>query len=77
MDIDRLGKHLRKIRARKAHFLLSYAECAEVKAVVRPYYIRRKRVRRQMAGDEEVRRNYSELLISSAKPSKSRKPRSN
>lgn len=67
-DLARLGKHLRKIRERKAHFLLSYTECPDVKQVTRPYHKRRRRVRRQMAGDNEVRRNYSELLISSATP---------
>lgn len=67
-DVARLGAHLRRIRKKKAHFLLSYAECPEIKAMARPYFVRRIRVRRQMAGDNEVRRNYSELLISSTKP---------
>lgn len=67
-DVERLGRHLRWIRRKKAHFLLSYAQCAEVMEIAKPYHVRRKYVRRQMAGDDEVRRRYCELLISSAKP---------
>jgi DNA adenine methylase len=67
-DVKRLGRHLRWIRRKKAHFLLSYAQCAEVMGIAQPYHVRRKYVRRQMAGDNEVRRRYCELLISSARP---------
>ncbi len=67
-DIERLGRNLAWIRKKKAHFLLSYARCAEVEAIGSKYHIRRKYVRRQMASDDEVRRRYCEVLISSATP---------
>jgi DNA adenine methylase len=63
-DIDRLGRHLDAIDARGATFLLSFADCADIKAIARNWDRRRIRVRRNIAGFAAHRRSAYELVIS-------------
>jgi DNA adenine methylase len=70
LDLGRLNDHLRKIVDRGAHFVLSYAECKEARLLAKGWHVRRRRVRRHVAGFIGARRRFSELVISSMQPNK-------
>ena len=67
-DIDRLGKHLDRLDARGAAFVLSFADCAEVRPLARHWDSRRVKVQRQIAGFASDRRFAYERLISNTAP---------
>jgi DNA adenine methylase len=63
-DLDRLRRHLDKIASRGAAFVLSFADCAEARAIGRDWIARRIKVRRNIAGFVSDRRSSYELIIS-------------
>jgi len=63
-DLERLLEHLRKLDARGAAFVLSYADCAELRAARRDWNVRTITVRRNVAGFRGKRRNARELIVS-------------
>lgn len=67
-DIARLDDHLQKIDSRGAKFVLSYADCAEARKIGEDWFVRRVRVRRNIAGFTSARRFAYELLISNFQP---------
>jgi len=62
-DLLRLSKHLRRIHERGARFLLTYADCSEARKVFACWSKKRIRVRRNIAGFANARRNAFELLV--------------
>jgi DNA adenine methylase len=67
-DLDRLGRHLDAIDARGARFVLSFADCADVRPLVQNWANRRVRVRRQIAGFAGDRRFAYEVIVSNTEP---------
>ena len=67
-DIERLGRHLERLDARGATFLLSFADCAEIGPLARQWGSRRVKVQRQIAGFASHRRLAYERLISNTTP---------
>lgn len=65
-DIDRLARHLDRLDARGARFVLSFADCGEIRPIAACWTNRRVRVRRHIAGFTGDRRYAYELLISNA-----------
>ncbi len=63
-DLERLQRHLRKLDARGAAFVLSYADCAELRAAKRDWNVRTVTVRRNVAGFRSHRRRARELIVS-------------
>jgi len=63
-DVQRLGVHLDRLDARGATFVLSFADCPEMRRVASCWTRRRVRVRRQIAGFADSRRYAYELVIS-------------
>src|SRR6266487_250259 len=63
-DLVRLLDHLRKLDARGAAFVLSYADCAELRSVKSDWNVRRVTVRRNVAGFRSKRRRARELIVS-------------
>jgi DNA adenine methylase len=62
-DLSRLAEHLKKIHARGADFLVSYADSREARELAQPWNSFRMRVRRHIAGFSGARKNAYELLI--------------
>jgi DNA adenine methylase len=62
-DLDRLTRHLKSLDERGATFLVSYADSKEARMLARPWHHMRLRIRRQIAGFLNARRNHFELLI--------------
>lgn len=62
-DLGRLEEHLRKIDARGADFLVSYADCKEARQLAKSWNSFRIRVRRHIAGFAGARKMAYELLI--------------
>ncbi len=62
-DIPRLDKGLKQIVARGADFLVSYADCAEARALAADWHAVRLPVRRHVAGFAGNRKNAYEWLI--------------
>lgn len=62
-DVQRLRASLDELTKRGAKFVLSYANCPEVKELKKSYSYRLVRVRRHIAGFSSVRRHYEELII--------------
>jgi DNA adenine methylase len=61
-DLSRLGDHLKKMHDRGVHFVVSYADCAESRRLLKNWKPRRIRVRRNVAGFASSRRTTYELL---------------
>ena len=66
-DIARLRRHLCTINAKGAHFVVSYADCREARALAEGWISRRMRLRRHIAGFARARRLAYELLITNIK----------
>lgn len=62
-DMSRLSEHLTKLHDRGVKFVLSYADCAEARAIAQQWRYRRLKVRRNVAGFVAHRRHSFELLI--------------
>lgn len=62
-DLKRLGGHLKQIDARGAKFLVSYADCAEARAIFRGWDIHRLAVRRNIAGFSGARKKSYEVVV--------------
>jgi DNA adenine methylase len=67
-DLGRLAEHLKKIVARGADFLVSYADSKEARELAQPWNSFRMRVRRHIAGFSGDRKNAYELLITNMNP---------
>ena len=65
-DIDRLRKHLERVDAKGATFVLSYADCAEARKELGTWSAVRIAVRRHIAGFASARRRSYEVLITNA-----------
>jgi DNA adenine methylase len=65
-DLGRLARHLVSIHNRGATFLLSYADCREAREIFRGWAVRRIRVKRNIGGFADVRRNAYELLVTNS-----------
>src|SRR5262245_26841923 len=63
-DLHRLAKHLERLDAVGASFVLSYADCSEARHVFARWSRTRVRVRRNIAGFSGARRQAYELLFS-------------
>jgi DNA adenine methylase len=63
-DLHRLGQALKEIDRRGATFLLSYADSAEAKQLIAPWYYRQVSAQRHIAGFAGARRQDSEILAS-------------
>jgi DNA adenine methylase len=61
-DLDRLAGHLMRMDSRGVHFVVSYADCAEARAVLAGWRPTRVRVRRNVAGFAGSRRTAYELV---------------
>ncbi len=61
-DLERLACHLHRMDARKVHFVLSYADCAEARHFFKDWNPTRMRVRRHVAGFTGSRRTAYELI---------------
>lgn len=66
-DIERLAGHLERIDQKGASFLLSFADCSDIREVSRRWHTRRVRVHRQIGGFASTRRTSYDLLISNLK----------
>lgn len=62
-DLERLAAHLCELDARGAHFVLSYADCTEARALFAGWNGYRIRVRRNVAGFTSARRLATEWLV--------------
>lgn len=62
-DLVRLAGHLDRIHRRGAVFVLTYADCAEVRAIAAQWSSLRLRVRRHIAGFAAARRHAYEVLV--------------
>jgi len=62
-DLTRLHEHLTQIDVRGAKFLVSYADCAEARALFRNWRIRRLAVHRNIAGFAGARRKSYEMIV--------------
>jgi DNA adenine methylase len=62
-DLVRLSKHLERIDACGAKFVMTYADCREVTTHFKRWERRRIRVRRHIAGFADARRSAFEVLI--------------
>jgi len=67
-DIDRLGSHLDRLDARGVRFVMSFADCADIRPLSQNWISRRVKVQRQIAGFASNRRFAYEWLISNAVP---------
>jgi DNA adenine methylase len=63
-DLGRLERHLRSLDSRGIGFVLSYADCAEVRNMRRAWHARTVTVRRNVAGFQNARRRAREVIIS-------------
>jgi DNA adenine methylase len=63
-DLERLAVNLNQLDKRKVDFVVSYAHCAEALSLFKKWSIRRIRVRRNISGFANFRRNATELIIS-------------
>jgi DNA adenine methylase len=63
-DLARLARSLREIDKRKATFLLSYADCAEIQPIKTAWESRTVLVRRHVAGFQRHRATVREVLVS-------------
>lgn len=63
-DLERLGEALATIDRRGATFVLSYADSAEARRLIRPWYGRRIWAQRHIAGFTGARRRDREILAS-------------
>jgi DNA adenine methylase len=63
-DLERLQSHLHKLDARGAAFVLSYADCPELRAAKSAWNVRIVTVRRNVAGFRSHRRRARELIVS-------------
>jgi DNA adenine methylase len=62
-DLDRLSRHLDRIDARGASFLVSYADCARARGIARNWNWKSIKVRRHVAGFSSDRKVAGELII--------------
>jgi DNA adenine methylase len=62
-DLERLAAHLVTIDRKGAAFILSYEDCAEARALFRPWHIETIMVRRNVAGFVGARRLATEVLV--------------
>jgi len=69
-DIDRLSKHLDRLDARGVRFVLSFADCSEIRPLSKNWFSRRVRVQRHIAGFAGDRRVAYEWLISNTVPAR-------
>jgi len=63
-DLERLKSALRRLDARGADFLLSYADCPDVTELQNEWYLCRLQTRRSIAADVRFRRHDTEVLVS-------------
>lgn len=63
-DVDRLRRHLDRIDSKGAGFVLSFADCSDVRPISHDWISRRIRVKRHIAGFSDHRRWAYELIIS-------------
>ena len=61
-DLARLAKCLERLDTIGAHFVVSYADCAEARHLLRPWRCARVRTRRHIAGFSSNRRHAFELV---------------
>jgi DNA adenine methylase len=71
-DVGRLRRHLDRIDAKGAGFVLSFADCSDVRPISRDWMCRRIRVRRHIAGFADHRGWAYELIISNVPVTKER-----
>lgn len=63
-DIQRLTTSLRYLEARRVHFVVSYADCAEARKALNEWHVSIVTVQRNIAGFARFRRLDNELLVS-------------
>jgi len=63
-DLDRLKYHLLHLDSRGVAFVLSYADCPELRTMCRKWRFQRVVVRRNIAGFQNARRHARELIVS-------------
>jgi DNA adenine methylase len=63
-DLIRLQQHLRQLDSKGVAFVLSYADCQELRAAKLPWHTRTVMVRRNVAGFRNDRRRAREMIIS-------------
>ena len=68
VDLERLLRHLHRIDARGAAFVLSYTDCAELRVAKKTWKVREVEVRRNVAGFRNRRRTARELIVSNIDP---------
>jgi len=61
-DLERLRVQLERLDAMKISFLISYADCAEARRLLRSWTTRRVRARRHIAGFSDKRRTAYEVI---------------
>jgi DNA adenine methylase len=62
-DVDRLSRHLDRIDARGASFLVSYADCPRAREIAKDWNWTTIEVRRHIAGFTSIRKMAGEILI--------------
>lgn len=72
-DIDRLDRHLERLDLRRVRFVMSFADCAEIRPLSQRWISRRVKVQRQIAGFASHRRVAYEWLLSNAVPARGSK----
>lgn len=63
-DVERLAKELRRIHKIGAHFVVSYADCRQARALAEDWYSQKVLVRRHIAGFTDHRAHSYEWIIS-------------